>query len=99
MRPEPVTIALSGKPYTIKPLTLGQLRKIEPVLVDPTIREVEKSIRVIQIALERDHPEVAADIDNQVMAMTDVAEAMQKVLLVGGMVVSGEPPETQSAGV
>ena len=87
MRPTPIKISLSDKEFTIKPLTLGQIRKIENSLRDPDLAEIDKSFNVIQIALERDYPEDSANLLNFELSMSEVGPMVKDILTVGGMIM------------
>jgi hypothetical protein len=98
MRPEPIKITLSDKDYTIRPLTLGQIRKIDELMLRLEMRQVGKSIAIIAIALERDYAATAADIENQEHSMMELGSAVASILTVGGMIAvssSGESPAAQ----
>lgn len=99
MRPEPIKITLSDKDYTIRPLTLGQIRKIDNLMLSHEMRQLEKSIAIIAIALERDYAAIAADIENQEHSMIELGSAVASVLTVGGMIAvasTGESPAAQA---
>jgi hypothetical protein len=90
LRPDPVTITLTdleGKPkdYTIRPLTLGQIRRIEP-LIAAAESQIEKAIDVIGIGLSRDYPEESAAVDKIELSMADIAITMMTILSMGGFV-------------
>lgn len=103
MRPDPITITLSGKEYVIRPLSLGQLRKADAVMSDKSLSNIDRAMKIIQIGLERDHGDVAKDIDDQEINLLEISGTMMQILKVGGMVpqTAGESvvaPQSQLTG-
>jgi hypothetical protein len=86
MRPEPITLQCGDKTFVVRPLTLAQIRKIDSVLRDASIGELDKTIGVIAIGIGRDHPEVS--VDDLEISLSDLGPMMQRILAVGGMVLS-----------
>lgn len=95
MRPEPVKITIGDKDFTIKPLTLRQIREIDKTLRNLDISEIEKTSEILRIGLSRDYPEVAANMDDLEIPMVDLGPICRQILTVGGMTVveagNGQP--------
>lgn len=91
MRPEPITIEFYDEKFVVRPLTLGQIRKLDKLLRDPALvsENLERSIQIIAIALERDHPEVAAKfMEGDFEApMAPLGPVTQEILRIGGMLL------------
>jgi hypothetical protein len=106
MRPDNATIVLAGETYTIKPLTLKQLRKILPITDEVNklvasgsfgaAQSLDKSADVVKIALERDYAEVAANLDNLEIDYQDISIAFKTILIQGGL-AEAAPGETVAA--
>jgi len=101
MRPDPITVNLSGKDYIIRPLSLGQLRKADDIMSDKTLGNIDRAIKIIGVGLSRDYPEDAAKVEDLEVEILDISPIMIKILEIGGMVPksSGElvpvvPPST-----
>jgi hypothetical protein len=91
MRQEPVEIKLGDNTFRIRPLTLGQVRRIEPVLVNSYAGSgnLDAAITIVQIALERDNPAGAAGLQDIEATAPELGAAMGVVLRLGGFI----PPE------
>jgi hypothetical protein len=61
MRPDHIEIAFGGRKFTIQPLTIGQIRKIEKAITIPQGEARDIPFTVIGIALSRHYSEVAVD--------------------------------------
>lgn len=85
MRPEPIKISLGGEEFTIRPLTLRQIRKIDEVLKNAEMAELDKIVTVIGIGLSRDYSEAAGNLDDMEVQMMDLGPILEKILRVGGM--------------
>jgi hypothetical protein len=124
MRPEPIALAFAGEPYTIRPLTLRQVQRIElaearrqlelkPAVdadgnidraavlanVDVALGNMQA---VIRIALERDHPQVAEQIDDLPVRASEVSAAYEAILDLGGfkrIQASGEAEAAEMARI
>lgn len=59
------TITLGGRSYALRPLTLGQLRRVLPAFARAAglVREeaIDAAIDILAAALERDHPALTRD--------------------------------------
>ena len=105
------TIALGGRTYSVRRLTIGQLREIgigtnsaADVLAKTTAAERETAaydamISTISAALRRDHPEITAQSILEIE--TDFAElrdAHRAVLELAGLLPAGEAKAASSDG-
>ena len=85
MRMQPQTIMLGTHQWQVRPLTLAQVQAIEPLLFEQTEgATVEAAIGVLRVALARDHAEAATRLDTVEAGAPEIAEAMAKVLRLGG---------------
>lgn len=107
MRPDPVKIELGDKEFTIRPLTLGQLRDVDSFIRRGRVgsedyNQMDQSLDILQAALKRDYPEDAAKILDLEVGMLEIGALVQKVLRVGGMIPdeapAGELPAVQPTG-
>jgi len=102
MASEPQTIILGERRFEIRPLTLGQVRKIDKYLAEPVTSNVDRCIAILKIALERDHKDMRAFLDDEEgeLSVAELAEAMKRVLRAGGFVTEApkKPGEDQAAG-
>ena len=98
MRPEPVKITLGDKEFTIKPLTLRQIREIDKILRNLDITEIEKTSEILRVGLSRDYPEDAKNLEDLEIPMVDLGPICRQILTVGGMTVveggNGQPVPT-----
>jgi hypothetical protein len=107
---EKAKIKLGGQTYTVRPLTLGQIREIaiaSATLFTPggTSREREAQamdmmIEAVSAGLRRDAPEVAANILEVETTMQELTEAYRTVQRLAGLFVPNEdaaPGEAQAA--
>jgi hypothetical protein len=83
MRPESITVNPGEYSFTIRPFTLGQIRKILKVLQDP-LENFERSMRILEVALERDYPDQAKTLEDLVIPFDEFDSMATKVLLLAG---------------
>lgn len=85
------TISILGRQFTLSPLTLGDLRKLESALLG-----VEKSaekgfasmlslVPVIHASLSKLHPEVAVEELEQMLDLSSFTEVLDRVLQISGL--------------
>jgi hypothetical protein len=104
MRPQPITIHLGGEHWQVRPLTLGQIQRIEPLLMPETQRagSLAAATEIVAVALSRDHAEVSKKLHEVEATTGEIAAAMRAVLRFAGFIASdateASPGEAQ-AGV
>ncbi|HET6377942.1 MAG TPA: hypothetical protein VFG05_06495 [Methylocella sp.] len=96
MRPISERVTLGEKSWVIRPLTLGQVREIEPALMESG-GNIGSAMRIIEIALRRDHAEDAARLAELEATAPEIAAAMSVILRLGGFIET-TPGESQAAG-
>jgi len=94
MRAKPITITLGDKEWSIRPLTLGQVEDIEPILMAGG-STMPLSIAIVKIALGRDYPEDSEKIRDFEATTDQVAAAMGAVLRLGGFLENKTPGEAE----
>jgi hypothetical protein len=94
------TIALSGRDYAIRPLTLGQLRIVLPAFARAAKLNaadgIDAAIDILAAALARDHRNLTRDALLELeMLPAELASAVARIAELSGLVpkdgVSGEP--------
>ena len=63
MRPQPITIHLGGEDWRVRPLTLAQIQRIEPLLSPEAQRSgasIAAATEIIMVALELDQAHAAS---------------------------------------
>lgn len=85
MRADPVEITLGDKTWKIRPLTIRQVRKIDPLMTRLS-QDTGLSVDIIQIALERDFPDDAAGLADIEANVREIGSALQSVLELGGYI-------------
>ena len=98
MRPQPITLSLGGQDFHVRPLTLAQVQRIEPLLATQTQRagaSIAVASEIVAISLERDHPQAAATLGEMEATATEIAAAMRAVLRLASF-IAGENAETES---
>jgi len=104
MRPQPITLQLGGEDWRVRPLTLAQIQRIEPLLLPEAQRagtSIAAATEIIAVALERDHPQAAQKLHEIEATAGDIAAAMQAVLRLAGFIPSDQaetPPGEGQAG-
>lgn len=98
MRPEPVELKFGERSFKIRPLTLGQIERVDSIL-QGDLAGVARSVEIIKVAIERDYPDV--DVRELELPLSMISEYTFRVLKIGGMVEMqpGEPPAVPSSGI
>jgi hypothetical protein len=89
MRLKTQTISLGGHEWPVRPLTLRQVQAIEPILMDRNSESgghIGGAIAIVGIALERDHPDVAAKLGDIEATAGEIGAALETVLRLGGFI-------------
>jgi hypothetical protein len=91
------TISILGRQFTLSPLTLGDLRKLEPALLGIE-KDVEKGfaamlslVPVIHASLSKLHPEVALEELEQMLDLNSFTEVLDRVLHLSGLKRASSP--------
>ena len=90
MRPQPIKIALGGEEWQVRPLTLAQIQRIEPLLTPEAQHtgSLKAASEIVRTALERDHPQAASGLPEIEATAGEIATAMRSVLRLGGFITS-----------
>ena len=86
---EPIVVELGGMAFTVRPLTIDQVERVETALVGSSgVIGSAMGGRVIAAALARDYPAiVVGDIEAD---LGEIATALKAILALGGFVAAGE---------
>jgi hypothetical protein len=85
------TISILGRQFTLSPLTLGDLRKLEPALlgiekdVEHGFAAMLSLVPVIHASLSKLHPEVALEDLEQMLDLNSFSETLDRVLHISGL--------------
>jgi hypothetical protein len=92
MRAAPALIRLGEQEWRVRPLTLKQIQEIEPLLrTDDSAGSIGAAIKIVAVALGRDHPDAASKLDEVEATTQEIGQAMRDVLRLGGFIaVEGE---------
>ncbi len=108
---DPITIFLAGKPYTVRPLTLGQSRDLGigvtlPDVTDPqdaVRRSFDRAVAVISVALSADYPEMPPKAiydmrseSGQTVTREEMRVANDTVLRLAGFIAEPKPGEAEA---
>jgi hypothetical protein len=91
---KPVTITLGERSWSVRPLTLGQVELIEPIISDPISSNMTKTIDALAVALRRDFPADAESVREIETTTTEAGAAFSAILRLGGYL----PAEGQELG-
>lgn len=98
MRPQPITLTLGAEAWSVRPLTLAQVQRIEPLLLkEEKGGTIAAAVEIVAIALSRDHPEAARTLGEVEATAKEIGAAMASVLRLGGFIMSPEA-EAQQPG-
>ncbi len=87
----PETIRLGTQSWLVRPLTLAQVRDIEPILARQGAGgTVAAAMEVVAIALSRDHAAAVESLPGLEATAPEVAAALAGVLRLGGFIAAGE---------
>jgi hypothetical protein len=82
-------IRLGESEWPVRPLTLRQVQEIEPILMAndrDSKGSVVAAIAIIEIALRRDHADVARSLGDVEATAPEIAAAMAAILRLGGFI-------------
>ena len=86
-----ISFVLQGREFTLSPLTLGDLRKLEPALLGVEERaehgftSMLSLVPVIHASLVKLHPEIALEELEEMLDLTTFSEVLDRVLRVSGL--------------
>ncbi|MFZ0559869.1 MAG: hypothetical protein WAN31_01820 [Methylovirgula sp.] len=99
MRPQPILLKLGAEEWRLRPLTLAQVQRIEPLLAaDSKGGTIAAAIEIVAIALSRDHPEAAQKLSDVEATAKEIGVAMADVLRLGGFIAAENAPGEAMAG-
>jgi hypothetical protein len=101
MRAQPILLRLGGDEWRVRPLTLRQIQEIEPLLRaadDNAGHSIATAIKIIAVALARDHADASAKLGDCEATAADIGLAMGAVLRLGGFIAEESPPGEGQAG-
>ncbi|HEV2263734.1 MAG TPA: hypothetical protein VGR79_04295 [Stellaceae bacterium] len=95
----PVSITLGTRDYTIRPLTLGQLRVVLPAFACAAklnaVDGIDAAIDILAAALARDHRDLTRDALLELeMLPAELASAVARIAELSGLV----PKDAKQAG-
>lgn len=103
-----VTIEMGGREWTVPPLTLGQLRRLMPKItalaeIGAAIGETEIGmlIDIVAAALNRNYPEVTAEMLGEMLDLGNAGRVLNAVLSGSGLTPAGgsfQPGEASAPG-
>jgi hypothetical protein len=104
-----ITLALGGRHFAIRPLTLRQLRDVGIMVAGVADlpaeagarerRAYDQMVEIVSVALRRDAPEMTSDaIYDLEIGLAELQAAHRAILRHSGLVASGEPAAASSDG-
>jgi hypothetical protein len=99
MTTNPITITLAGQPYTVQPLTLGQIEELSIAVVTPTHDDPQENVRrnfartvgILRAALAQDYPALTPEALRALrITRLELNTATDAILTHSGLVTSGE---------
>ena len=102
MRPQSITLHLGAEHWQVRPLTLGQIQRIEPLLSPEAQRtgSLAAATEIVAVALSRDHAQIAEKLHEVEATTGEIAAAMRAVLRFAGFIASdaaeASPGEVQA---
>jgi hypothetical protein len=102
MRPQPIVLRLGACEWHVRPLNLKQIQEIEPLLLSADQgagHSIAAAIRIIAVALMRDHPEAAEKLSDMEATTQEIGAAMSDVLRLGGFITAESSLEQQPGKV
>ena len=98
-----VSISLGGRELHLSPLTLGDLRRLEPVLlgvekpVANGIASMLSLVSVIHASISKLHPEIALEELEAMLDLNNFAEVLDRVLEASGLRRSSEASKLRNS--
>jgi len=96
MRTNAKQMRLGHKEWTIRPLTLGQVQAIEPVLLaSDGAGTITTALAILRVALLRDFPADVPALEDIETDANEISVAMSTILQLGGFIREVQPGEVQ----
>ena len=92
------SIVLKGRKFDLSPLTIGDLRRLEPSLLGAEQKiangfgSMLSLVPVIHASLSKLHPEIALEELEEMLDLPSFAEVLDRILDVSGLKKSVAPP-------
>jgi hypothetical protein len=102
------SVTLHGREFTLSPLTLGDLRRLEPALlgaeqrVEQGFSSMLSLVPVIHASISKLHPQVALEELEEMLDLNDFSEVLDRVLAASGLKRQGfaaSKPRGSEAGL
>ena len=96
------SIVLHGREFTVSPLTLGDLRRLEPALLGAEQRvnrgfdSMLSLVPVIHASIGKLHPDLALQELEDMLELTSFADVLNRVLEISGLKRSSPEPTAAS---
>lgn len=95
---EGTTITMGGKEWVIPALSLGQVRRLQPILEQIPIQAdgvltaetIDNSIAVIHAAMSRNYPDITLRDVEEMVDLRNIRPIFQAILGLSGLMPSGE---------
>lgn len=84
-----IVVELAGRSWTIPPLSLGQLKKLQKLTKDKMsdIENVDLMISYVYEALSRNYPELTVeDVENELLDTKNIKSVFNSVMLSSGLI-------------
>lgn len=93
-----IDIVLGGNSYTLRPLTVGQVRDLS-VLLEAPAGGLQQGVNILKIAFARDH--AAVTVEDLEASASEIVAAAGAILKLAGFLqdaTPGEAPAPDQAG-
>lgn len=99
-----IAVSLHGREFTVSPLTLGDLRRLEPALLGAEQKvaggfsSMLALVPVIHASISKLHPQVALEELENLLDLNNFSEVLDRVLEASGLKRSDPAAVAGSAG-
>jgi hypothetical protein len=87
-----VSVTMGGQEWTVPPLTLGQLRRLMPLVKQLTEigaqmgeSQIAAVVEIVTAALQRNYPDLTTDAVEEVLDLGNSAQVLHVVLIGSGL--------------
>ena len=95
-----IEIALGGQTFTVAPMNMKTLQIVTPLLGSLrgieggglTQENIQNIVTIIQLAINRNHPDVTFDFVNENMDLVNMGGLLEAAMKVSGLQKTGEAP-------